>query len=153
RDAAFVLHRGHEPGPVWIVRVNRDGETEFRGPDRGDLLPRFRPVGRSEDAVVVLNPKGIRPSLAMHQAMRILDRRVFAPVGGHEFGVHALRGRMPGEALILALPYAPAGDGQSHVASVARIEADRVDTRSIVSATEPTLAIGMVPQAFEQAPT
>src|SRR6266404_7812821 len=84
--------------------------------------------------------------------MWVLDRRILAPLGRHEFRIHALGSRAPGGAVVLALPDATAGDRQGHVAWIARVEADGMDCRRLIAAAEPFFALGVVPQRLDQAP-
>src|SRR6267142_2112981 len=59
RDAAFVLHRRHEPGGIGVFRMHRDREAELRRRDRADLREARRAVDRAEYAVMVLRPEHV----------------------------------------------------------------------------------------------
>ena len=97
-DAALVLHRRDEPGGVGIPGMDGDREAELRRPQRGDLVPRRRPVGGAEDAVVVLAPQRVGRGGAAHDEVRILHQRIQAAVGRHVLGDHAARGDAPAGA-------------------------------------------------------
>src|SRR5262245_50588629 len=82
RHAHFVLDRGHEPGLARLLGMNRDAKAEART----GILPFGQIVGAVEDAVMMLAPEMIRPPATLHEEMRVLDRRIIAPVRGPVFG-------------------------------------------------------------------
>ncbi|MNN28695.1 hypothetical protein D3C81_1422740 [compost metagenome] len=144
RHAAFVLHRGDEPGGIRPGRVHGDGETEARRL-RTNVMPLQAAIAGGEDAVVVLHPQHVGLRGAMHQAVRVLDRRFLAQFRRHVVGTHPFRRAAPVGAAVAGLPDAAAGHSDGDVPAVARIDAHRVDARPVVAAAEPAGALGAVP--------
>ena len=109
-------------------------------------------VAGTEDAVVVLHPEELRARLALHQAVRVLDRRLLALLRRHVVGAHAFGGAGPAAAVVVALPDAAAGHRDSEVATVAWVDADGVDAGMVVAAAEPLGALGSFPEFAVEAP-
>src|SRR5262249_60347882 len=82
-DAALVLDRGREPSGIWISRMCRHGEPEFRGPNRRQLSPAGATILRAEDTIVVLAPHDLRMRGAARKPMNVLHDRLLAALGRH----------------------------------------------------------------------
>ena len=94
-DAAFVLHRGHEPGGVGILRMHGEREAELRRRDRRQLFPVRGAVRGAKHAVMVLRVEDLRICRALHQTMHVLDILLAAALRREVLRIHSLRGEMP----------------------------------------------------------
>src|SRR2546423_419498 len=143
RDALLVAHARHEPGGVRVVGMHRHREAERRGLDRGDLLPGRRAIGGAEDAVVVLDPKGIGPGPTLDQVVGILNVGIILALGRHVRRAHALGPALPGRTAVPGHPHAATRDADRHVARIAGIHADRMEAGQLGAAAEPFASLGM----------
>src|SRR5438132_2892978 len=132
--------------------MHGDGEAELRRSDRRDFLPARRAVGRAKDAVMVLRIEHLGPRGRLHHAVDVLDVLVVLALRRKVIGVHAARRELPAFAVIGALPYAAARNGDGELARIARIDADRVDARGVVTAAEPLSALLAIPEAAHERP-
>ena len=131
--------------------MHGDGEAEA-GRLGDHALPMQAAVAGTEDAVVVLHPEELRARLALHQAVRVLDRRLLALLRRHVVGAHASGGAGPAAAVVVALPDAAARHRDGEVATVAWVDADGMDAGMVVAAAEPLGAFGSFPEFAVEAP-
>src|SRR5690606_33219478 len=89
---------------------------------------------------------------AGHHAVRVLDVRVLGALRRHVGGAHATGAVVPAGALVLAVPDAATGHRQGQVPAVARVDADGVDARLVVTAAEPVGPLRALPEAVHQFP-
>src|SRR5436853_7113303 len=100
----------------------------------------------------MLRPEHVGARRALHDAMRVLDVGIVAALGRHELGVHAVRGEPPAFAAVARLPGAAAGNAHRDAPVVARVDANGMDARMVVTAAKPLGALGPPPQAVDEGP-
>src|SRR5215472_5176323 len=84
--------------------------------------------------------------------MDILGNGVVGLLRGSVFGPHTFAAQRPAGAAILGEPDTSRRDRNPHAARIARVYADRVDTRQVRAATHPLLALGVIPERADHVP-
>ena len=152
RHPFFVLHRGHEPSRVGVLRVHGDRKAEA-GHRRLHLLPTGGVVGAAPDAAMVLAPQHFGLRRAAHDAVRVLHVGVAGLFRRHEIGAHAFGLHLPVGAVVVRDPGAAAAQTDQHLLRVLRVRAYRMDAGFRVAAAEPFGTFRALPQRVDELPT
>src|SRR4051812_18697604 len=100
----------------------------------------------------MLDPEMVGVRAALRDAMNVLGNQVVPQLGWHVLGEESLPDVFPARSTVGGEPDATGGDRQAQRVGIARIEADRVDRRILVTAAGPPGAAGMVPETTDELP-
>src|SRR5271155_5248303 len=151
RHTDLILDRRHEPRGLAVARVRHDRKTEIVAGQR-QPRPVSASIGRTIDTGMVLHPYDVRRRGAARDPMRVLNRGVLGLFGRHIRRDETLAKDGPGRAIVAALPYSPAGNGDTYAIRIARVRRHAVNSSSVIAATEPARALGNIPKRSGELP-
>src|SRR5262245_61177553 len=100
----------------------------------------------------MLRPERIGIFATLNDHVRILHVRLELQLRRHVFCPHSLAAYLPTRAAVSGFPDAAARHCDEDALGVARIDADRMNSRLFRSAAEPGLTHGVIPQRTVQFP-